>query len=574
MIHGNRGVVAAGHYLAAAVGARILGDGGNAIDAGVAAGFVLSLVKPHHNGMGGEVPILISTNRTRQEGTDVIAISGQGRAPRAANIEWFRSRGYDAIPGDGLLPATVPAAFGAWATALLVYGTFDLASVLGPAIELAEEGFVVDPVLGRYFVESWPRFESEWTSSLECYGLGGYPPNAGDRLRQPAWARTFKYLVDVSIRERRRGREASIASAIAAFYRGDVAEQLVAFQRSTDVLDATGARNSGLLTLDDFVDHQTVIEPAIKFNYHGVDVFKCGPWTQGPVLLQQLSLLQGFVLEEMAHNSSEYIHLVTEVAKLAFADRDDYYGDPRFVDVPLDRLLSEEYAVTRRRMIDPDSVMPVTPAPHRSISGGDEAPGVRTDHHGDTTHLDVVDRYGNMISATPSGGWFQASPVISGVGFPLGTRGQQFSLEPDHPNSLAPGKRPRVTLTPSIAFRDRLPWMAFGTPGGDYQDQWSLQFLLNMLHFDMGLQEAIDAPTFHTDHLRSSFFPHQFLRNQLVVESRIEDAVRAALGRLGHQVIVAEPWANGQVTAVALRPDGGVEGAASPRTLVPYAVGR
>ena len=579
VISGDRGVIAAGHYLAAEAGARIFDAGGNAIDAGVAAGFVLSLVKPHHNGMGGEAPMLIATPGLAGGAGHVAAISGQGPAPRGLSIEWCQAMGLTALPGDGFLPATVPAAFGAWATALMRFGTMDLATVLAPAIELAEEGFIVDPLLHTYLVRSHDRFVAEWPSSAECYCPGGRPLAAGERLRQPAWAKTFKGLVGIARQERRAGREASIEAAIDAFYRGEVAQQLVAFQEAREVLDANGMSHRGLLSMRDFSRYRTRVEEPVSLRYRDLEVFKCGPWTQGPVLLQQLSLLRAYDLEAMGHNSAQYVHLLVEVAKLAFADREEYYGDPLFVDVPLDRLLSEAYAASRRELIDPDR------------ASGDLRPGVADDSgvvrqpgdgaglhmsptHGDTTHLDAADALGNMISATPSGGWFQASPVVPAVGFPLGTRAQQFSLEPGRPNSLAPGKRPRATLTPSIAFRNGRPWMAFGTPGGDYQDQWSLQFLLNVVEFGMGLQEALDAPTFHTDHFPSSFYPHTFHDRQVVLESRIDETVAATLSAAGHHVVLTGPWANGQVTAVTMRPDGGVDGAASPRTLVPYVVGR
>jgi gamma-glutamyltranspeptidase/glutathione hydrolase len=579
VISGDRGVIAAGHYLAAEAGARIFDAGGNAVDAGVAAGFVLSLVKPHHNGMGGEAPMLIATAGRDGRAGDVVAISGQGPAPRGLSIEWCQAMGLKSLPGDGFLPATVPAAFGAWATALMRFGTMELETVLGPAIELAEEGFIVDPLLHTYLVRSHDRFIAEWPSSAECFCPGGQPLGAGERLRQPAWANTFKRLVSIARSERRAGREASIQAAIDGFYRGDVAEQLVAFQGAREILDANGVSHRGLLTVRDFSRYLTRVEAPVSLNYRDIEVFKCGPWTQGPVLLQQLSLLGAYDLPAMGHNSTEYVHLLVEVAKLAFADREEYYGDPLFVDVPLERLLSEAYAASRRLLIDPDrasgDLRPGAAREQDSVPEDAARVGFHVSPtHGDTTHLDAADAMGNMISATPSGGWFQASPVVPAVGFPLGTRAQQFSLEPGRPNSLAPGKRPRATLTPSIAFRNGRPWMAFGTPGGDYQDQWSLQFLLNVVEFGMGLQEALDAPTFHTDHFPSSFYPHIFHDRQVVLESRIDETVADALMGLGHNVVTTGPWANGQVTAVTMRRDGGVDGAASPRTLVPYVVGR
>ena len=352
VITGNRGVVAAGHYLAAEAGARMLDRGGNAIDACVAGGFVLSLVKPHHNGMGGEVPILIASRPRPDEPHEVVAVSGQGPAPMNASIDWFRSRNIHAIPGDGFLPATVPGAFGAWCTALMRFGTLDLSEVLSPALELAEDGYVVDPVLATYFARSAPRFQAEWPSSVECFWTQGRPPRAGERLRQPIWAQTFKSIVDVAIRERERGRAASIAAAMDAFYRGDVAERLVRFQRSSEIPDATGGRYAGLLTVDDLAAYEPRVEAPISIEYSGIEVFKCGPWTQGPVFLQQLALLAGYDLRSMRHNSAEYVHLLVEVAKLAFADREQYYGDPSFSDVPMGWLLSDAYAESRRALID------------------------------------------------------------------------------------------------------------------------------------------------------------------------------------------------------------------------------
>jgi gamma-glutamyltranspeptidase/glutathione hydrolase len=308
--------------------------------------------------------------------------------------------------------------------------------------------------------------------------------------------------------------------------------------------------------------------------YRGLEVCKCGPWSQGPVFLQQLTLLEGFDLPALGHNSAEYVHLWTECAKLVFADREYYYGDPEFARVPLDRLLSKDYAGERRALIDPERAS-------LALRPGDAAPrpmklilGDERSYNGDTTHLDAVDAEGNMMAATPSGGWIQSSPVIPALGFPLGTRGQMFSLDSEHPNCLMPGKRPRTTLTPSLVLKDGRPWMVFGTPGGDQQDQWTLQFFLNIVDFGMGLQEALDAPTFHSQHFPSSFYPRAQYPGRLVVEPRVPEAVREALRARGHEVMVGEDWSHGRVLGIRYDAERGlIFGGASPRGEVAYALG-
>jgi gamma-glutamyltranspeptidase/glutathione hydrolase len=574
VIMGTRGVVAAGHYLAAAIGMEVLEQGGNAIDAGVAAGFALNLVKPDQNGVGGEAPILIH-RAGEGPGPKIAAINGQGCAPKRATIDWFRREGIEYIPGDGFLPATVPAAFGAWVTALLYYGRLGLKETLGPVVDLATEGFSLYPTLRATIAANADKYREEWPTSAAIYLDDGKVPELGWRIRNLDWARTLKQAIDAEMRERSRGREAGLRAALDYFYRGDVAERASAFAASTEVRDVSGRAHRGLLAYEDFAAYRTKVEDPVTVGYRGIDVYKCNTWSQGPVFLQQLALLEGFDLAALGHNTPPYVHLVTEAAKLAFADREAYYGDPAFVKVPLDRLLSKEYAAARRRLIDPERASPNlrpgdAPATRPREVVGD--PGV---HLGDTTHLDAIDAAGNMFSATPSGGWIPSSPVVPGLGFPLGTRGQQFYLDPRHPNVLAPGKRPRTTLTPSLAMKDGQPHMVFGTPGGDSQDQWSLQFFLNVVDFGMDLQAAIDAPNFHTQHFPSSFYPHGALPKRVVVEGRIPPAVREALLAKGHDVLAAADWAHGQVTAVRIDLRRGlIEGAASPRGMATYAIGR
>jgi gamma-glutamyltranspeptidase / glutathione hydrolase len=575
VIQGTRGVVAAGHYLAAAIGMHVLETGGNAIDAGVAAGFALNLTKPQSTGIGGEAPILIY-RASEGPGPPIAAINGQGSAPGRATIGWFREARVDVIPGDGFLPITIPAAFGAWVTALLYYGRKGLKETLGPVAETARDGFAVYPALQAGIARQAERFREEWPSTAAIYlEADGSVPKIGKILKQPDWARTMQGAIDAEMREAHRSREAGLRAALDYWYRGPVAETAVAYSSSTEVHDASGRPHRGLLETDDFASFRTKVEDPVTANYRGIDVYKCGPWNQGPVFLQQLMLLEGFDLASLGHNSTEYVHTVVEAAKLAYADREQYYGDPAFVDVPLDRLLSKEYAARRRTLIDPDQASAElrpgdAPATQPKVVVGD--PRVYT---GDTTHVDVVDAEGNMFAATPSGGWIPSSPVVPGLGFPLGTRGQQFYLDSAHPDALAPGKRPRTTLTPSLAMKDGRPQMVFGTPGGDQQDQWTLQFFLNVVDFGMDLQEAIDAPSFHTQHFPSSFYPHGAHPKRVVVEGRLATSVRVELARLGHDVQVTDDWTNGQVCAVRFDPDTGlIEGAASPRHMSAYAIGR
>lgn len=590
VLRGRRGMVAAGHYLAAAAGLRLLDRGGSAVDAGVAAGFALAVLKPQENGLGGEAPILIHLAR---EGRSV-AINGQGWAPSGATIDWFRREGITAIPSDGFLPATVPGAFGSWCAALERFGTATLPEALEPALELAEGGIPLDAALHARIAALARRFREEWPSSAAIYLPGDAVPEEGTVLRNPDWARTVRGALDVAVREAGRGREAAIQAAVDYFYKGPVAERAVAFSSTHAVRDATGRPHRGRFTLDDWTSYGergTRIEAPARVTYRGVEVLKCGPWNQGPVFLQQLKLLEGFDLAGLGHNTPEYLHTYLEAAKLAFADRWRYYGDPAFADVPLARLLSDEYATERRRLIDPQRAsLELRPGDVEGFggrgSGGRTSPpgplSARAERGnaaetfvGDTTHVDVVDGEGNLFSATPSGGWIPSSPVVEGLGFPLGTRGQIFGLEEGHPNALAPGKRPRTTLSPGLALRGGQPWLAFGTPGGDMQDQWALQFFLNAVDFGMDLQTALDAPTVHTTHFPSSFYPHPAYPGRAHAEGRISPEVRAALEALGHEIRVSADWNHGQPTAVAFDPRTGVvSAAATVRTLLPYVMGR
>src|SRR5438067_3177189 len=572
VLQGTLGMVAAGHYLAAAIGLSLLEKGGNAVDAGVAAGFAVALLKPQSVGIGGEAPILI--HRADQHRT--VAINGQGWAPRAATIDWFRSRGISLIPSDGFLPATVPAQFASWCTALLHFGTASLADVLGPAVDLAEGGFPMYAALHSAIVKVAERYRTDWPTSAALYLEDARPAPEGTLIRNPDWAHTLKGAIDASLRAASSGREAAIQAAIDYFYTGPVAQAAVEFSSRNAFRDDSGEAHTGLLSLEDFAEYGargTRIEEPVRAAYRGIDVVKCGPWSQGPVFLQQLKLLEGFDLATLGHNTAEYLHVYLECAKLAFADRERYYGDPDFVNVPLDLLLSDDYAAERREMID-ERHASLEQRPGAVAAASAETAGRWPVVTGDTTHVDAVDRWGNLFSATPSGGWIGSSPVVEGLGFPLGTRGQMFYLDEQHANALVPGKRPRTTLTPSMALRDGQPWMAFGTPGGDQQDQWALQFFLNVVDFGMDLQEALDAPTVQTTHFPGSFYPHAAYPGRAHAEARIAPDVLAELERRGHEVRLDGPWDHGQVTAVARESNGVLSGAASPRGRVAYVMGR
>ncbi len=567
---GTHGVLAAGHYLAARAGQLQFDHGGNAIDAVVASGFALNLLKPHLNGLGGEVPILVYSAKEDK----VFSISGQGFIGKAATVDWFNKEGIDLIPGDGFLPATVPAMFGTWAFALMRFGTRTLKEVMGPAIDYAESGFPVYPGLHRALAGLARLFRDEWPSSAAVYLPNGKPPAVGDVFKNPDFAATLKKAVEVEGREAKRGREGAIQAVIDWWYKGEIASTIVDFMKKTEIRDASGKKHSGLLTTDDFAAWQPKLEAPVTVDYHGLSVYKCGPWTQGPVFLQQLRLLDGFDLPKMGHNTATYIHTVIEASKLAFADREKYYGDPDFVDVPLKLLLSKDYAAERRELIDPKKASLEMRPGSGPKSTPEDVKGKPATFRGDTTHTCAVDAAGNMVAATCSGGWIPTSPVVPGLGFPMGTRGQMFRLDPHEASVVGPRRRPRTTLTPSLVLKDGRPFMVFGTPGGDQQDQWTLQFFLNYVDFGMNLQEAIDAPNFNSTHFPSSFYPRDAHAGELVVEGRIPEATRKELEARGHKVKAAGDWSGGMVMAVQTeRKTGVIGGAASPRGELAYVMG-
>jgi len=583
VIRGTHGVVTAGHYLAAAAGFRIMEQGGNAADAASSMVLCLTLLEPHNAGLGGECPVLVYSAREKK----VHAISGQGCAPAEMTIEWFRRNAVGLIPGDGLLPAMVPATAGTVTELLSRFGTMTFAQVARPAIEMAEEGFPVYRELAASVAQNAERFRRDYPSTAMLYLPDGVAPVEGALFANPAWGETLRRMVESEKRAVSRNRTAGIDAARDEFYRGETAAMIAEFVASNGVVDATGRINTGFLTRGDLMRWRPQVEEPVTLEYRGLSVHKCPPWTQGPVFLQQLALLQGYDLAAMGHNTPSYLHVLIECAKLAFADREAYYGDPAFDRVPLNVLLSAGYNDARRKLVGETPSGELRPGDPWG-GKGPALPGSLADvaadngialqreggpHAHDTTHCDAVDRFGNLVSATPSGGWIPSSPVIPGLGFPLGTRGQMFYLNPDRPNALVPGKRPRTTLTPTLVTKDGAPWMAFGTPGGDQQDQWTLQFFLNVVEFGMDLQEAIDAPTAHSDHFPSSFYPRAALLNTMAVEARIPEDVKSELERRGHKVRMDDPWAHGLVQAVRMNPDGVMEGAASPRYQRAYAAG-
>jgi gamma-glutamyltranspeptidase/glutathione hydrolase len=558
-------MIATEHYLSAEAGMRILRAGGNAFDAAVAATLAEGVLNPHMHTFGGEVSALMYSARDKK----VFALNGDTVAPRTATIEWFKQQSIALIPFNGVLAAGPCAAPDALLTALTRFGTMSFTEVVEPALELAEGGFPLHKALRgpapAYMLSDFSiagnadHFRKAWPSSAKVYLPGGRLPEVGEIFKNPDLGHTFRRLIDAEQRGKGQGREQGLTAAREAFYKGEIAHIIAAHAKA----------HGGLLTAEDFATFRVQIEEPVTLNYRGYDVYKCGPWSQGPVFLQQLALLEGYDLKAMGHNSADYIHTITEAAKLAFADREQYYGDPRFVEVPLNGLLSKEYAAARRSLIDPRRASveqrPGNPRTGASLLTGEEIFAAR--HWGPgTVYVTVVDKDRNMASFTPSGAWIPSSPVIDGLGFPLGTRVQTFYLDPRHPNALTPGKRPRTTLTPTLVLRDGLPCMVFGTPGGDQQDQWTLQFFLNVVDFGMEVQDAIEAPRFSSVHFPSSFYPHNSVPGLLRVEERVPEDVRRNLATRGHKVETKEDWSEGDVLGICVDLEKGiVRGGADPR---------
>ncbi|MEH6632871.1 MAG: gamma-glutamyltransferase family protein [Halopseudomonas aestusnigri] len=594
-ILGTFGVVTSTHWLATAAGMGILERGGNAFDAAVAAGFSLQVVEPHLNGPGGEVPIIVAPVNGA-----VKVINGQGPAPAKATLEAYQALDLSVVPGSGLLSAVVPGAFDAWMLMLLDYGTMSLREVLEHAIGFARDGYPLVPNIAHTINSVKPLFEDEWTSSADVYLKDGRAPKPGEIFKNPEMADMYARIISEA-EAASDTREGQIEAARKIWSEGFVAKKIDEYCQAAEAMDTSGRRNKALLTGLDLAKWSATYEEPLTYDYHGYTVCKTGPWGQGPVFLQQLALLKGYDLNSMNEKSPEFVHLVTESAKLAFADREAFYGDPDFVDVPMEELLSDAYNKDRRALITDEASLEIRPGKIAGKGGSivvrlkgtteegknntdlgeptvarfddEPVPDDKGGAKGDTCHLDIIDRWGNMVSATPSGGWLQSSPIIPGLGFCLSNRAQMFWLDKNSPACIAPGKRPRTTLTPSLALKDGIPYMAFGTPGGDQQDQWSLHFFLRHVHFGLNLQEAIDAPGFQTAHFPSSFYPRECDPGNLALEGRFPQETIEELRRRGHKIVVEPDWSLGRMTAAA-KEDGLLKAAANARFMQGYAIGR
>ncbi len=588
-IRGSFGVATSTHWIASSVGFGILEKDGNAFDAAVAMGFVLQIVEPHLCGPAGDAPMIFYSAKTGK----VEVLCGQGTAPAGATIEAYRAQGLDLIPGSGLLATVIPGAFDAWMVMLRDHGTISLRAALEPAIYYAEQGHPMLERVADTIADLGDFFKEEWPTSYETWLPGGQAPKAGKLFRNPALAATWKRIVEEA--ESKSGREAQIDAARDAFYRGFVAEAMDSYLRTAEVMDASGEKHGGVLTGEDMAGWQASYDTPLTLDYQDWTVAKANAWTQGPVLLQSLALLKGFDISSMDPAGADFVHLVVEAMKLAYADREAYYGDPDFVKVPMEHLLSDAYNDERRKLIGERASLEQRPGivpgfqeqvklglemqssidtSGSGVGAGEPTMAHLSDRKGDTVHIDVIDRHGNMVSATPSGGWLQSSPVIPGLGMPLNSRAQMFWLTPGLPSSLAPGKRPRTTLTPSLALHKGKPSLAFGTPGGDQQDQWQLTFFLRHVHHGLNLQECIDAPLFHTMHFPSSFYPRAAAPGHIMVEENIGADVLADLEARGHIITAAPEWSVGRLTAAKKDEDGLLRAAATPRLMQAYAIGR
>jgi gamma-glutamyltranspeptidase / glutathione hydrolase len=552
-ILGTHGIVAAGRHYSVSAGVRILEQGGNAIDAGVASVFAAAVCEISHFGFGGEVPTMIYDAKTRE----VIVINGQGPAPKAATPDLFQKEGR--VASNGPLGATIPAVMDAMALALATKGTMRLEQVMQPAIELAD-GFPMYEFLRRFFVSERKATEKyEW--SAKTYYPDGRIPDVGEIFRQPNLARTLRAIVaaEKAAFERSHDRDAAIRAGRDAFYTGDIARRIADADRAA----------GGVFSYDDLASFHGAIEKPTTTSFHGYDVYKASTWNQGPVLLQTLNILEGIDLKALGSNSADYIHQVHEAIKLAYDDRNAYYGDPAFAKVPIAGLLSKPYAAERRKLIgataslehrvgDPFPFDPQVKPP--AVRYTPHSQGTRTSvSPGDTTCVDVVDKDGNLFSATPSSGWLLGGAFIAGdTGVPLSNRMQIFDLDPASPNVLAGGKRPRTTLTPTLVLRGGAPFLAISTPGGDSQDQQILNVLLQMFVFDKSIQDALEAPRINSLHPFSSFDSHESNPGVLEIENRVPAAVRDALTARGHKLKVIGPYAMSTgVIAVGVNPKTG-----------------
>lgn len=583
-LRGHFGMCSSTHWLASGSAQAVLERGGNAFDAAVAAGFVLHVVEPHLNGPGGDMTGVFVT----ADHPEPTVLMGQGPAPKNATLEHYRGLGLDRIPGAGALAAAIPAAVDAWLLLLRDHGTWGLDQVLAFAIDYAENGYTAVPRIPATIRTVEKLFSEHWPSSAEQWMPGGKIPEDGATLTNPEYAQVLRELIEAG---RTAGtREEQIDAARTTWKTGRVAQTAAEFVKTAH-RHSDGGDYPGVITAEDFAEFSAGYEDAVTVDFRGYTIAKVGPWSQGPVLLQALKILETFGDERLDPGTELGAHTVLESLKLAMADRDTYYADG---EVPLTTLLSEEYARTRGKLITEKASLEFRPGdipgakkvlprleepdPSRGadgMGGGEPTVARSGEAKGDTCHIDVVDRWGNMISATPSGGWLQSSPTIPGLGFPLGTRLQMNWLDPEHPTALTPGKRPRTTLTPTIVLKEGKPIMALGTPGGDQQDQWQLLFLLRTLVGGHTPQQAIDAPALHTTALAGSFWPRSWSPAGAVVEDRLGEDVIAGLEQRGHRVTRSGNWTLGRLCCVTRDPESGLlTAAANPRQQQGYAVGR
>ncbi len=610
---GTFGMVSSTHWLASASAMAVLEAGGNAFDGAVAAGFVLHVVEPHLNGPGGDLPAIIAT---AADPTPRV-LAGQGPAPAGATVEYFRGLGLDLVPGAGPLATSVPGSVDAWMVLLRDEGTMRPREVLRFALDYAGGGHPIGERVAATVDAVSDLFRDDWTTSAELWLTDGHAPAAGSRFTNPAWAGTLERLITAG-EGAGSDREAQIEGFRRAWREGFVAEAVEAFQRRP-FRDSSGERHAGVLTSADLAAWSPTWEAPAVLDWHGHSIAKTGPWAQGPVLLQTLALIDAAGGAVPDPGTADGIHLAVECLKLAMADREAWYGDGG--DVPLETLLSPAYNATRAALVGARSsteLRPGSPGGREPRIGtharaafragassgpveeelpaggggslGGTAGGVRPGlagttgeptvdrsgvTRGDTVHVDVVDRWGNFLSATPSGGWLQSSPTIPELGFCLGSRLQMAWLEDGLASSLVPGRRPRSTLSPTLVSRDGVPVLACGTPGGDQQDQWQLVFLLRHLGLGMGLQESIDAPSWHTESFPGSFHPRAAEPGSLIVETRLGEPVISDLERRGHEVTRVGPWTLGRLCAAGRDPGTGIlSAAANPRGMQGYAAGR
>lgn len=554
-VRGLREMVGAANNQEVEAGYRMLQAGGNAVDAGVASVLAAAVTEQSRFGLGGEMPLLI-----KMAGKPVIAISGIGVAPERATIEFYSRRSPEAweepsrmpaIPAQGILSAITPGVFDGVMLALEQYGTMTFAQVVQPAIDNAE-GFPIAEEFAA-FLTNFRRFMEPWPASREFFYPNGSAPARGDIVRMPALVRTFRELAAVE-KKARGNRGKKIQAVRAEFARGSIAKRIAAFSEA----------NGGLISYKDLANFKAETDTPRSTTYRGYEVHKPGFWTQGPVMLQTLNILEGFDLRSMGHNSPRYLHTVIEAVKLAFADRDRYYGDPKSSKIPEEILLSREYAAERRKLIDPDHASMESRPGNLGASAPMQRTALAPSDARDTTCVNVVDAKGNAFSATPSGAWLPS--VIAGdTGIPLSSRLQSFVVTPGHANQLAPGKRPRVTLSPTLVTKDGEFFLEMSTPGGDNQDQALLQVLLNIIEFGMTPQEAAEAPRFQTEHFYSSFAFHEFVPGNVSIEGRMGRQTADELAKLGHRVRFASDWSNGSAPTVIMKRGGVLHGAADPR---------